>query len=72
MSSHYKKSHLHPLTVKAIDAGKCCGPYPKADEWDPVRKYWICEYHTGYDDGIEVMAQAMNEFIDTAYLRQGG
>ena len=72
MSSLYKKSHLHVLTVKAIDTGKCCGPYPKEPDWEPDRKYWICEYHTGYDDGIEAMANAMNEFMAAAYPRQGG
>jgi hypothetical protein len=43
-------NQMHPKALAAIGAA-CCGPANGV--WDPDRRYWVCDYHEGYNDGLE-------------------
>jgi hypothetical protein len=50
MSGMRYMSDMDPRTLSIIGAA-CCGPFNGV--WDPKRSYWICDYHCGYNDGLE-------------------
>ena len=45
------RSSLHPLTVAsiALQPGGCCG-VPRSNA-----RLWLCEYHMGFEDGIDAL-----------------
>lgn len=43
-------NQMHPKALAAIGAA-CCGPANGV--WDPDRRYWVCDYHEGYSNGLE-------------------
>jgi hypothetical protein len=43
-------SEMEPKALIAITPG-CCGP--ENGLWDPERRYWICDYHDGFNDGLQ-------------------
>ena len=46
------RSSLHPLTVASIDMQPegCCDP-------KRLDRLWLCEYHSGYQDGIDALLE---------------
>jgi hypothetical protein len=43
------KHEMHERALAAIGT-TCCGP--DNGLWDPDVRYWVCEYHCGYNDGL--------------------
>lgn len=48
------RSSLHPLTVASIgmQPDGCCGPLGQPDD-----RLWLCEYHMGFEDGIDQLLE---------------
>jgi hypothetical protein len=44
------KFELHERTLDLIRPD-CCGP--EDGVWDRFTPYWVCDYHCGYDDGLD-------------------
>jgi hypothetical protein len=42
-------SEMHARAIQAIHPD-CCGP--KDGVWDAFTRYWVCDYHDGYNDGL--------------------
>jgi hypothetical protein len=45
--------HLSEMDPRgtAIIGAACCGPSDGV--WDASRRYWVCDYHDGYNDGLQ-------------------
>lgn len=52
------RSSLHPLTVASIgmQPDGCCGPLGQPDD-----RLWLCEYHMGFEDGIDQLLDEQEE-----------
>lgn len=57
MSMMRSKDRLEPETVRNIAQIGDCGP--KEGEWAEGYRYWICDYHEGFDDGVAVAKEKM-------------
>jgi hypothetical protein len=51
MSGMRWKSEMHERALQAIGKS-CCGP--DNGIWDPDRRYWVCDYHDGFNDGLNL------------------
>jgi hypothetical protein len=48
MSGMRWKHEMNERAMRAI--GACCGP--ENGIWEPSERYWVCDYHEGYNDGL--------------------
>jgi hypothetical protein len=47
--------------VTAIIGAACCGPSDGV--WDASRRYWVCDYHDGYNDGLEACKEVRSDAV---------
>lgn len=52
MSMMRSKERLEPETADLVTRTGDCGP--RDGIWKDGLRYWICDYHEGFDDGVAV------------------